>query len=264
MSADLGPDELDAFVDGELALTRHVEIEARVAADGALRARVDALRRLRESVRDHADYHAAPASLRAAITGSSVPTTPSKSAVDSRVGDAVRRWLAWRPLASALALVVLAAVGVNLVLSSRWHDERLRDEVVASHTRATLTQHLVDVASSDHHVVKPYLSSRLDFSPPVRALTVAGSVFLGGRVDYLDGRPVAALVYRQGNHLVEAFVWPTKDADSAVGFSSERGFRLARWSREGMAHCLISDVSTDTFAAIAQELARAPASAGAD
>ena len=148
MSADLGPDELDAFVDGELALTRHVEIEARVAADGALRARVDALRRLRESVRDHADYHAAPASLRAAITGSSVPTTPSKSAVDSRVGDAVRRWLAWRPLASALALVVLAAVGVNLVLSSRWHDERLRDEVVASHTRATLTQHLVDVASA--------------------------------------------------------------------------------------------------------------------
>lgn len=184
--------------------------------------------------------------------------------MDSRVGDAVRRWLAWRPFASALTLVVLAAVGVNFALSSRWHDERLRDEVVASLTRATQTQHLVDVASSDHHVVKPLLSSRLDFSPPVRALTVTGSVFLGGRVDYLDGHPVAALVYRQGKHLVEAFVWPTKDADSAVGFSSDSGFRLARWSREGMAHCLISDVSTDTFAAIAQELASAPESAGAD
>lgn len=258
MSADLGPHELGAFVDGELALTRHVEIEARVAADGALRARVDALRRLRESVRDHADYHAAPASLRAAIAGSSVPTTPSKSAVDSRVGDAVRRWLAWRPLASALTLVVLAAVGVNLALSSRWHDERLRDEVVASHTRATLTQHLVDVASSDHHVVKPYLSSRLDFSPPVRELAIPGSTFLGGRVDYLDGRPVAALVYRQGEHVVDSFVWPTTAADSGVKMSSLRGFRLASWSRQGMSHWLISDVNGEEFAAIVRELEAVP------
>ena len=264
MSADLGPHELDAFVDGELALARHLEIEARVAGDSALRARVEALRRLREGVRDHAEYHPAPAALRAAIAGSPVAATPSNTVTTISAGDAVRRWLAWRPLASALALVVVAAVGVNLVLAPRWHDERLRDEVVASHARATLTQHLVDVASSDHHVVKPYLSSHLDFSPPVRTLTVPGSVFVGGRIDYLDGRPVAALVYRQGNHLVETFVWPTKDADSAVAFSSERGFRLARWTREGMAHCLISDVSADTFAAIANELARASGSAGAD
>ena len=89
------------------------------------------------------------------------------------------------------------------------------DEAVASHVRSTLGPHLVDVASSDHHTVKPFLSSKLGFSPPVYELQLPGSVFVGGRVDYLDGQPVAALVYRQGEHVVNAFVWPSGRATAS-------------------------------------------------
>ena len=265
--------ELNAFVDAELELSRHLEIEARLRDSASLRAQVEGLKRLRDGVRSHADYHPSPAALRAAIAGklattapepSTPPPSPRKPLPPRSIVAVLQRWFAWRPLATALAFTMFAAVGVNLVMSQSWQDDRLREEVVASHARATMTARLVDVASSDHHTVKPFLSSRLDFSPPVRELKFPGSVFLGGRVDYLDGRPVAALVYRQGNHVVDSYVWPTKEADSAVRMSSLRGFHLARWSRQGMAHCLISDVSPDVFAAIARELELAPKSAGSD
>jgi anti-sigma factor RsiW len=257
MNAEPSLQELNAFVDGELHLSRQLEIEARLRDDEALRAQVESLQRLRDDVRSQADYHAAPAALRMAMSGA-----PSPSLQDARA--TLRRWFAWRPLASALAVAMCAVAAVNLVLSPRQQEDRLREEIVASHARATMTGHLVDVASSDQHTVKPYLSSRLDFSPPVRELTLPGSVFLGGRVDYLDGRPVAALVYRQGKHVVDSYVWPTQDADSAVRISTLRGFHVARWSRQGMAHCLVSDVSPDVFARIAKELELAPESAGSD
>ena len=132
--------------------------------------------------------------------------------------------------------MVVVAVSLNLVWLRSAQDERLLDDVVASHVRSTLGQHLVDVASSDHHTVKPWLSSKLDFSPPVNELPIPGSVFVGGRVDYLDGRPVAALVYRQGQHVVNAFVWPSSEKDSKPAFSRERGFQTAHWSSGGMTH----------------------------
>jgi anti-sigma factor RsiW len=163
------------------------------------------------------------------------------------VAQALNRWLAWRPLAASMSFAAVLAVALNVVLLQSSKQERLMDEVVASHVRSTLGQHLVDVASSDHHTVKPFLSSRLGFSPPVDELRVAGSVFLGGRVDYLDGRPVAALVYRQGEHVVNSFVWPSTAADSKPEFSSDRGYLTAHWSQGGMNHCVISDVNRDEF-----------------
>ena len=106
------------------------------------------------------------------------------------------------------------------------------------------------MASSEHHVVKPWLSSKLDFSPPVNELQVSGSVFLGGRIDYLDGHPVAALVYQQGEHVVNSFVWPSATKDSMPNFSSVRGFETAHWSQGGMNHWVISDVNRAEFSAV--------------
>jgi anti-sigma factor RsiW len=142
---------------------------------------------------------------------------------------------------------MLAAVALNVAWLRPSQDGRVLDDVVASHVRSTLGQHLVDVASSDHHTVKPWLSSRLDFSPPVDELQIPGSVFLGGRVDYLDGHPVAALVYRQGEHVVNSFVWPENGNDSKPEFSQARGFQTAHWSKGGMTHWVISDVNRDEF-----------------
>lgn len=109
------------------------------------------------------------------------------------------RLLAWRPLAASLGMALALTLSVNMVWLSSAEGERVRDDVVASHVRSTLSQHLVDVASSGQHTVRPWLSVKLDFSPPVSELALPGAVFLGCRIDYVDGRPVAALAYRQGH-----------------------------------------------------------------
>jgi len=166
----------------------------------------------------------------------------------------IQRWWGWRPIAASLALVGVGALTMNLVTLQLTQDDRLVDEVVASHVRSTLGQHLVDVASSDHHTVKPWLSSRLDFSPPVNELHLPDCEFLGGRVDYLNGRPVAALVYRKGRHIVNAFVWPSAGKDSKADFSIERGFQTARWSQGSMTHWVVSDVNREEFKSIVRAI----------
>jgi anti-sigma factor RsiW len=146
-----------------------------------------------------------------------------------------------------MAAAAVLAVTLNVALLQSSKQERLMDEAVASHVRSTVGPHLVDVLSSDHHTVKPFLSSKLGFSPPVAELPLPGSVFVGGRVDYLDGRPVAALVYRQGDHVVNSFVWPESASDSKPEFATERGYRIAHWLQGGMHHCVISDVNREEF-----------------
>jgi len=247
--------KIDAFVDGELDLAGQLEIERRIENDEALRQRIEAVRALRETVREKADRHAAPAGLHermaemlgAARREAAAPTTDARASPAGWV-QVLGRWLAWRPLVASTAFVGLLAVSLNMAVLQSSKQDRLMEEAVASHVRSTVGQHLVDVASSDHHTVKPFLSQRLGFSPPVRELQLPGSVFVGGRVDDLGGRPVAALVYRQGEHVVNSFVWPdTGGSDSAPEFAMERGFRIARWSQGGMRHCVISDVNREEF-----------------
>ena len=255
MTHEMEHRQLHAFVDGELDLKSQLDVEERLASDPAARAEVDELRRLRESVRSNADYHPAPDALRRRLLGASAAQhadTPAAAPRDA--ASALRRWLAWRPLAWSFAGAALLALGLNAAWWRSMQDERLLDDVVASHVRSTVGQHLVDVASSDHHTVKPWLSSRLGFSPPVGALAIPGSTFLGGRVDYLDGRPVAALVYRQGEHVVNSFVWPTKAADDGPRFATERGFLTARWSRNGMAHWVVADVNREEFGTVVRAI----------
>jgi anti-sigma factor RsiW len=244
------PQSIDAFVDGELDLAGQLEIEERMRLDPTTAQKVQGARQLREAIRDNADYHVAPAALRTRIpAGLGAPPTASHRPRASVV-SALQRWLAWRPMAGSFALAAAAVVALNLAWLHAAQDERVLDDVVASHVRATLGQHLVDVASSDHHTVKPWLSSKLDFSPPVAELQLPGSTFLGGRVDYLEGRPVAALVYRQGPHVVTSFVWPAPGRDSKPDFAEARGFQTAHWAQGGMQHWVISDVNRSEFDAV--------------
>ena len=232
-----------ALVDDELDFTGRLEMEARLARDPALRAEIESLRRLRETVRSGADYHRAPPGLRrriGALAGeASAPPTPRPR---WRIGHFVA-------LASAAALALV--VGATLVVGSSRHDEQLTQEVISSHVRATLGQRLVDVASSDQHTVKPWLSSRLDFSPPVQTLLAQGVVFLGGRVDYVDSRPVAVLVYKRREHVVDVFIWPTGEADQPARGTAERGFNVEHGAHGGMAFWLVSDLNRDELTTLA-------------
>jgi anti-sigma factor RsiW len=239
---------LNAFVDGELDLSQQIAIEERMRSDAALRAQVERLRATRDAVRERAHYHAAPAYLRERVDAM-LRAAPARE----RPRRASPRWAQW---AGAATFAAAALLSTNLWLSSVHETQRIEDDVVASHVRATLGDRSVDVASSDHHKIKPWLSSKLDFSPPVHELDGPGSALLGGRVDYVAGRPVAALAYRHAGHLVDEFVWPSTRGDPAVEMAAQRGFNIAHWTRSGMTHWLVSDLNAAELRELAARLSR--------
>jgi len=182
MKSHTDAQRVNAFVDRELDLTSQLEIEERMRQDVGLREQVEDICQLRKAILESAEYHAAPAALRNRMAGLMAPKPTARKQLGDKV-VAMPRWLGWRPTVASFGLMAVLVMAVNLAWLRPSHDDRLLDDVVASHVRSTLGQHLVDVASSDHHTVKPWLSSKLDFSPPVNELQIHGAVFLGGRVD---------------------------------------------------------------------------------
>jgi anti-sigma factor RsiW len=244
---------LSAFVDEALDLHRQRDVEARIEHDPELRAQVQALRRLRAAIRANGRRYAAPEGLHLRIRESSAIRVIEGSR-PARFDW--RRWFDWRPLVSSLSLVALALWGLNFAVWQPGRDERLMQAAVSSHLQATTGQRLVDLASADRHIVKPWLSTRLAFSAPVPEPDPLDATLVGGRTDSLDGRSVAALVYRQRDHVVDAFVWPTTDDDTPIATASRRGFNVSHWSRGGMRYCVVSDLPREQLVKFALALAR--------
>jgi anti-sigma factor RsiW len=132
-------------------------------------------------------------------------------------------------------------------------ERRIESDLLASHVRATLGDRLVDVASADRHTVKPWLSSKLNFSPPVIDLSGQGFELLGGRVDYVDGQPLAVLVYKRRQHRIDVFLWPST-GESAPQTSAARGFNIDHFARGGMAYWVVSDLNANEIADLARLL----------
>ena len=117
------------------------------------------------------------------------------------------------------------------------------DEVVSSHVRSLQVNHLADVASSDQHTVKPWFSGKLNFSPPVVDLASQGFVLVGGRLDYRDGRPVAALVFRLNLHPINLYIWPSTGNEEAPRIGEQEGYHVLHWNMDGMEYWAVSDVA---------------------
>ena len=118
----------------------------------------------------------------------------------------------------------------------------VEQQAIASHVRAMMTGHTTDVVSTDRHTVKPWFNGRLDFSPPVDDLAPQGFPLVGGRVDYLDSRPVAALVYQRRKHVIDLYIWPEKSGDTNRD-QALNGFNVIQWSSGGMSFAAVSDLN---------------------
>ena len=193
-----------------------------------------------------ATRHAAPPQLRARIDARIAETDMSRAGGAARrgMGLPVRAWRRWLNMGVAFALGVVASVTVMLVLRGGGDEDRLAQAVVDSHVRSLMSAHLVDIESSDRHTVKPWFAGKLDYAPPVRDLAAEGIPLVGGRLDYVGQRPVAALVYQLKRHTINVFVWPAvgnpvQDPVLAV----RQGFNVAHWSRDGMQFWAVSDVN---------------------
>jgi anti-sigma factor RsiW len=164
------------------------------------------------------------------------------------------RWLTGGVLAGCAASVFAWMLGATLLA---WHaNEDLAVAAVAAHVRATRGDHLIEVASSDRHAVKPWLSARLDYSPPVQDLANEGFALIGGRLDYLERRPVATLVYRCGKHTIDVFVRPDGSRRPTSALRTVRGFNVARASGPSMDWLAVSDADPAELSAFVQRLAR--------
>lgn len=204
---------LNADLDGELDAAQSATLARHVATCPGCADLRDRLGKLTAGLRVELPYHHAPALLRARLTG--------------------RRRLALPAIALAGALA--ASLAFLLLPGSE-------NELLTAHLRALQPGHLTDVTSNDQHNVKPWFNGRLDYAPPVKDLATQGFPLSGGRLDYLAGRPVAALAYRRQQHVIDVFVWPETSGPARMT-GPANGYQTVSWTQEGFAFIAISDLN---------------------
>ena len=242
-----------AYADGEADRLQRHSIEKHLLGCTHCAAKHQDLLALRARIRAEVPHYSAPAALRARVLVS-LDTARRPVPARSRLSFDRWRWLSGGALAGCAATVLAWIIGTAVI---DWRvNEDVAVEAVTSHVRATLGNHLIQVASSDQHTVKPWLSARLDYSPPVPDLQQEGFALTGGRVDYLDGRPVATLVYRIRDHNIDVFVRPESARTPPTALRTVRGFNVAHATGSGMDWLGVSDVSADVLTSFVQRLAR--------
>jgi anti-sigma factor RsiW len=239
---------LHSYLDGELQAPATLQYEEHLRECQACSRMLAEQKVLQTGMKSDVLYYKAPESLRERL----------RMSLRQQSG-ARRRRFPWHWVAAAACLFLCVGVGFLLaqwvVAPSQY--ERLAQEVVSSHIRSLQVEksRLVDVRSSDRHEVKPWFTDKLDFSPPVPELEKQGFALVGGRMDYVDGRPVAAVVYKRRQHFISVFLWPDPaNNDMRLRRETRQGFQLVWWSRGGMAYWVVSDLNPGELDELIQEL----------
>ena len=247
-----GNDKLiQGYVDGELDLLNTLQLEAHLQECATCAEAHKNYQMLRSIMRGGGLYFKAPEDLANRIR-LSVQEAGEAQKVGRQVLAPIRevprpmRWrIAWAfaSMAASLAVIGLIAWRLGPMVSRHSQDDLMTHEVLASHVRSLMADHLTDVPSSDQHTVKPWFNGKLDFSPPVQDLSKEGFPLVGGRLDYLGDRPVAALVYQRRKHFINLFIWPaTKGSGQQVVM--RQGYNLLHWTQSGMTYWAVSDLNS--------------------
>ncbi|HEX5545560.1 MAG TPA: anti-sigma factor [Nitrospira sp.] len=227
---------IDGYMDGELDPIRNREVEQHFRTCPACSTLFDSHRALQTALRTGSLYRTASPALRNRVRSSFKPATARKSLK----GLSQWRWVA---VAASLVLVSVLTWRVVPFLPTETADDRLIQEVTASHVRSLMVSHLVDIPSSDRQVVKPWFTGKLDFAPSVADLTEQGFPLVGGRLDYVNGRAVAGLVYKRRKHVINVFLWPSVAAVETRPLAHQ-GYHLVCWTQSGMTYWAISDLNS--------------------
>jgi anti-sigma factor RsiW len=240
MNCTEGQHLLHAYIDAELDMANTLEVEEHLQKCPACLQTYNSYRALQTAIKTGSLYFQAPEELRKRIQ-SSVPKAQKISFIS--------RTMSWRGLSAAAALLFILFFliwGITRLWPSSPTSvagNSLPQQILSSHVRSLMADHLVDVPSSDQHTVKPWFDGKLDFSPPVVDLTAQGFPLLGGRLDYLDNQPVAAVVYKRRQHIINLFIWPTAQNErNQAGTTTLQGYHLIHWTKSAMTCWAVSDL----------------------
>jgi anti-sigma factor RsiW len=239
--------QLSGMIDSALGPIARFRVHRHVTGCNACAAKLEELRAMQSAIRTKLPYHRAPPGLAARIGAALPHEEPPR---------AVRPWFRMPAFSLAGTGLVGALAGVALTVLVMGGQSDPSIAVIDSHIRSLQADHLTDVLTSDQHTVKPWLSARLDVSPPVLELKDAGFPLVGGRQDYVDGHATAVVVYRHAKHVINLFAWASSGHDEAFRKETRQGFNVITWRHGGIRYYAVSDVESDQLADFAKLVAQ--------
>jgi anti-sigma factor RsiW len=228
---------IEPYIDGELDANQTAAVAVHLETCNSCTAVNSRLQNLRTAIRAQAPYYTAPAHLQQRIR------TGLRQAADR---ERPPQWFAKPWLAIAASILLAVSLGWNLALFRSLNSSRdnISQEVLSSHVRSLMGTHLLDVPSSDQHTVKPWFNGKLDFSPDVKDLASQGFKLIGGRLEYLNNRSVAVLVYQRRQHVINLFVWPATGSGDGDRTFRWNGYNGISWTKAGMTYWAVSDLNS--------------------
>jgi anti-sigma factor RsiW len=236
-------DAINAYVDHELLADEQRDVRDHLASCAECQREYDVVVATTRTLKEGLVRHRAPDVLKARIR--SALARPDAAEISDAAEPRPRLRLPWAHLAAAAALIAVASSALTFAaVRQQAHAPTAAAGILSSHIRSLMPGHLVDIASTDQHNVKPWFNGRLDVSPAVPRLDSLGFPLLGGRVDYVENRPVAVVVYGRRQHIINVFSWPGENRGALAPIAStEHGYPLVHWSREGLELWAVSDLN---------------------
>jgi anti-sigma factor RsiW len=230
------------YFDGELDASAAVAVEQHLETCAECASLLMSLESTRRLIREHAPYYRAGDDLRDRIGD----LLRSEDGERSTVRRLVRRNTKFLSGAASGAAATALAAGLALFLILPPPSNALVGDVMNAHLRSMMSDHLIDVVSSDRHTVKPWFAGHTDVSPPAVDFSAQGFKLIGGRADYVDGHRAAVVVYRHGAHVINVFAWARGD-EKLPDVATRNGYHIVFWKRGNLVFCAVSDTDSDAL-----------------